>query len=50
MGLAMMQVPSFEKAAERVQREENITAIIVENDLISLYAIAAKADAFFSQL
>jgi NADH-quinone oxidoreductase subunit G len=48
MGLAMMQVASFEKAAERVQRENDITAIIMENDVYR-YMPSSFADAFFSR-
>ena len=46
MGLSMMLVPSFDKAMRRVEREPDVTAIILENDIYrSLPAI--KADAFF---
>lgn len=48
MGLAMMQAPSFDQAVTRVQREENITAIIVENDIYR-YSTPDKANAFFSR-
>jgi NADH-quinone oxidoreductase subunit G len=48
MGLAMMQPPSFDKAAERVQREEGITVIIAENDIYR-YVSPSMADAFFSR-
>ncbi len=48
MGLAMMQAPSFDKAVARIEREENITAIILENDIYR-YTSAAKADSFLSR-
>lgn len=48
MGLAMMQASSFEKAAERVQRENDITAIIIENDVYR-YMPPSLADAFFGR-
>ena len=48
MGLAMMQSSSFDKALTRVQLEEDITAIIVENDLYR-HVTSEKADAFFSR-
>ena len=48
MGLAMMQASSFDEAVTRVQREENITAIIVENDIYR-YTTPDKADAFFKR-
>ncbi|HSB92721.1 MAG TPA: NADH-quinone oxidoreductase subunit NuoG, partial [Flavitalea sp.] len=48
MGLAMMQAPSFEKAAERLQREQNATVIIVENDVYR-YMPRAAADIFFNR-
>ena len=48
MGLALMQAPSFDEAVERIQREENITAIIAENDLYR-YIPPAIADSFFSK-
>ena len=48
MGLALMQAPSFDEAVERVQREENFTAIIAENDLYRSIP-PAIADSFFSK-
>ena len=33
MGLALMQAPAFDTVLTKVQREENVTAIILENDL-----------------
>ena len=48
MGLAMMKNSSFDQAISRVQLEENITAIIVENDLYR-HVTAEKANAFFSR-
>ena len=48
LGLAMMQAASFEKAAERVQREEGIAAIIAENDVYR-YISPSMANAFFSR-
>ena len=48
MGLAMMQASSFDGAVARIQREENITAIIVENDIYR-YATPDKANAFFNR-
>lgn len=47
MGLAMMQAPSFERAAGRVKREQDITAIILENDIYR-HLPAHKADTFLS--
>ena len=47
MGLAMMEAPPFDDAVERIQREENFTAIIVENDLYRSIP-HAMADSFFS--
>ncbi|NII29711.1 NADH-quinone oxidoreductase subunit NuoG [Pseudoflavitalea sp. X16] len=47
MGLAMMQAPSFERAAGRVKREQDITAIILENDIYR-HIPAHKADTFLS--
>lgn len=47
MGLAMMQAASFDKAAERVQRENDSTVIITENDIYR-YTPSSLADAFFS--
>ena len=47
MGLAMMKNSSFDQAVTRVQLEENITAIIAENDLYR-YVTDEKANAFFS--
>lgn len=47
MGLAMMQAPSFERAAGRLKREPDITAIILENDIYR-HIPAHKADAFLS--
>lgn len=46
MGLAMMDAHSFDNAASRVQREEGITALIVENDLYR-HIPGTIADAFF---
>lgn len=48
MGLAMMQAASFDKAAERVQRENDITVIITENDIYR-YMPSSLADAFFNR-
>jgi NADH-quinone oxidoreductase subunit G len=48
MGLAMMKAPSFENALERVEREQNITALILENDLYRRIP-ASKADRFFER-
>jgi NADH-quinone oxidoreductase subunit G len=48
MGLAMMKNSSFDQALTRVQLEENITAIIVENDLYR-HITPEKANAFFSR-
>jgi NADH-quinone oxidoreductase subunit G len=48
MGLAMMQSASFEKAAERVQKEEGIVAIITENDVYR-YITPSIANNFFSR-
>jgi NADH-quinone oxidoreductase subunit G len=47
MGIAMMRAPSIEVAIKRVERERDITAVILENDLYRRMT-AAKADAFFS--
>ncbi len=47
MGLAMMQAPSFERVAEKVKREQDITAIILENDIYRNIP-ADKADKFLS--
>src|SRR5258708_40054044 len=47
MGMAMMRAPSLEAAIKRVEKERNITAVILENDLYRRIP-AAKADAFFS--
>jgi NADH-quinone oxidoreductase subunit G len=46
MGLALMQAPSFDKAASRTKDEKGTTAIIIENDLYR-YSPPALADAFF---
>ncbi|WP_276502128.1 NADH-quinone oxidoreductase subunit NuoG [Terrimonas pollutisoli] len=48
MGLAMMQASSFDEAITRVQREENITAIIVENDVYR-HITPDKANTFFNR-
>jgi NADH-quinone oxidoreductase subunit G len=48
MGLALMQAPSLDEADERVQGEENFTAIIAENDLYRSIP-PAVADSFFSK-
>lgn len=48
MGLAMMRAPSFDSAAASIQRANNVTAIVLENDLYR-YIPAAKADAFFNR-
>ena len=48
MGLAMMQAPSFEKAAERIKLEENTAAIILENDVYR-YMPLSVADNFFER-
>jgi len=48
MGLAMMKNSSFDQAISRVQLEENITAIIVENDLYR-YVTDEKANSFFNR-
>jgi len=48
MGLAMMKNSSFDQALTRVQLEENITAIIVENDLYRNIT-PEKVNAFFSR-
>lgn len=47
MGLAMMQAPSFERVAGKVTREQDITAIILENDIYRSIP-ADKADMFLS--
>ena len=47
MGLAMMRAPSVEKVFERAEREKDITAIVLENDIYRSIP-AVKADAFFS--
>lgn len=46
MGLAMMQAPSFEKAAERIKKENGITAVIIENDVYR-YMLPSVANSFF---
>lgn len=48
MGLALMNAPSFDGAAERVRTDDNCTVIVLENDLYR-HIPAAKANAFFSQ-
>jgi NADH-quinone oxidoreductase subunit G len=48
MGLAMMQAPSFDKAIERLQKEADVTAIIIENDVYG-YTPPLLADSFFSR-
>ena len=48
MGLAMMQAPSFEKAAEIMKREDGVTVIITENDIYR-YIAPSMANAFFSR-
>lgn len=47
MGLALMRASSFEQAIARVQRDEKITAIIVENDIYR-YTTPKKANDFFT--
>ncbi len=47
MGLAMMKASSFDEAVTRVQREENITSIIIENDIYRNIT-TDKANTFFS--
>lgn len=47
MGLAMMEAPSINHAATRVQRENDITAIIVEDDLYR-HIPSFDANAFFN--
>jgi len=48
MGLAMMHAPSIENAIGRMDRERDVTAIILENDIYRRIP-ATKADAFFSK-
>jgi len=48
MGLALMQAPSFDRAVERVQRQEDVTALIAENDIYR-YIPPVIADSFFSR-
>lgn len=48
MGLSMMEAPSFEEAAERISRENDITAIIAENDIYR-YVSKLVADSFFTR-
>jgi NADH-quinone oxidoreductase subunit G len=48
LGLAMMHAPFFEKAIERVQRDKELTVIILEHDIYRSIP-AEKADAFFNQ-
>jgi len=48
MGLALMQVPSFDEAIERVQSEEGFTVIIAENDIYRSIP-PVTADSFFSK-
>lgn len=48
MGLAMMQAPSFEKAVSGVNDEQDITAIVLENDIYRNVP-AGYADDFFSR-
>jgi NADH-quinone oxidoreductase subunit G len=48
LGLAMMHAPSIERAAGRVKQEQDITAIILENDLYRHFP-ANKVDTFFSR-
>lgn len=48
MGLALMQAPSFDEAVQRVQREEDITVIIAENDIYR-YIPPLIADSFFKK-
>ncbi|MEJ7740553.1 MAG: NADH-quinone oxidoreductase subunit NuoG [Chitinophagaceae bacterium] len=47
MGLAMMQAPSFNQAADRVTREPDLTVIIVEQDIYRSIP-QPDADAFFN--
>lgn len=48
MGMAIMNVPSFEHAVNRVQREPGMTAVIVENDLYRNISTPI-VDSFFSK-
>ncbi|MCW3110111.1 MAG: dehydrogenase, partial [Segetibacter sp.] len=48
MGMAIMNVPSFEHAVTRVQRESGMIAIIVENDLYRNIS-AHLVDSFFNK-
>ncbi len=48
MGLALTKAQPIEEAFNRVKREENVTAIIAENDLYR-YCGAEQANAFFER-
>ncbi len=48
MGLAMLHASSIDEAIARVQREDNVTAIIAENDLYR-HVTADKINTFFSR-
>ncbi len=48
MGLAITKAPPIEEAFNRVQRDENITAVIAENDLYR-YCGTEQANTFFER-
>lgn len=48
IGLAMLHAPSFEHAIDRLEREQNVTAIIMEADLYRNVS-APKAKTFFER-